>query len=76
MVLFAMICQYWLQIASMYLLPFPTMCCYLQLFAAFPIFSCFLQLFVLLLLGAICYYLPLFSAAAAAAADNENDGGD
>ena len=35
MVLFAMICRYWLQIASIYLLPFPTVCCYLQLFAAF-----------------------------------------
>ena len=75
MVLFAMICRYWLQIASIYLLPFPTMCCYLQLFAAFTIISCFLQPFVLLLLGAICCYLPLFSAAAAAA-DNENDDGD
>ena len=46
-------------------------CNYLLLFA---IISCFLQPFVLLLLGAICCYLPLFSAAAAA--DNENDDGD
>ena len=50
------------------------MCCYLKLFAAFTIISCFLQPFVLLLLGAICCDLPLFSAAAAAA--NENDDGD
>ena len=58
-VLFDMICWYWLQIATMYLLPFPTMCCQLQLFAAF---CNNFMIFAAFCFAATWCYLLLFAA--------------
>ena len=63
----------------MYLLPFPTMRCYLQLVAAF---CDTFMLFAAFCFAATWCYLPPFAAAAAAAAAataaaaDENDDGD